>query len=74
MQRGGYGSQTIKPTPDTPSGTAPSWFYKLGLRGPITRCVFFDIQYGYYNQAGAFTDAEDYRYYDILASLTISFD
>ncbi|KTC84979.1 tetratricopeptide repeat protein [Legionella brunensis] len=71
---GGYGSQSIKPNPEAETGTAPSWFYRFGLRGPIRRCVFFDIQYGNYQQASAFIDAEDYRFHDILASLTFSFD
>lgn len=71
---GGYGDQTIKIGPDTPSGTAPSWFYKVGLRGPISPCIFLDVQYGDYQQASAFVDSTNYRFHEILASLTFSFD
>ncbi|CEK12236.1 tetratricopeptide repeat protein [Legionella hackeliae] len=71
---GGYGTQSIKPNSEAATGTAPSWFYRLGLRGPINRCIFFDIQYGNYQQASAFVDSEDYRFHELLASLTFSFD
>lgn len=71
---GGYGKQTIKPSPDVAKGSGPSWFYRGGIRGPISRCIYFDIAYGKYNQASAFVDAENYASQDILASLIFSFD
>lgn len=71
---GGYGSQSIKNLPDSVTGTGPSWFYKCGLRGPIRRNIFFDIQYGNYRLASNFVDSQDYRFHTILTTLTFSLD
>jgi hypothetical protein len=71
---GAKGQQTIKPNPTVPAGSSQSWYYRVGLRGAMTRCVFLDIRYGSYNQAGAFSQSIGYRYYDLSAVLNISLD
>ncbi len=69
-----YGTQTIKPDLETAAGSSPSWYYRVGINGPITKCIYFNLKYGGYDLAGAFTSGSDYRFRDILASLTFSFD
>jgi hypothetical protein len=71
---GGYGKQTIQFKSNEGAGGAPSWFYKLGLRGPITRCIYFDLLYTNAAQSSAFTNGENYKFKELIASINISLD
>lgn len=71
---GAMGQQTIKPNPSAEAGSSQTWFYRFGIRGPITRCIFLDLRYGTYNQASAFSESTGYRYSDFSAVLNFSFD